>query len=92
MEGQVTFQVGGRRVDLHPGESVLDPRRVPHTFSAVSAVPARMVIGFCPAGKMDQDFRVSAPGFAQAHPTAMQDPEFFRRYEIELVGPSPFWK
>jgi len=93
MEGQVVFQVGDRRVELHPGESVLAPRRVPHTFSAVSAEPARMLIGFCPAGKMDQYFRdVSAPGFAQAHPTAMQDPEFFRRYEIELVGPSPFWK
>ena len=69
----------GPQVELHPGESVLAPRQVAHTFSAVSAVPARPLIGFCPAGKMDQYFRdVPAPRFAQAHLTAMQDPEFFR--------------
>src|SRR5216683_639611 len=57
MEGEVAFQVGEQRVHLHPGDSVLAPRRVPHTFSSVGPAPARMIIAFSPAGKMEQYFR-----------------------------------
>jgi hypothetical protein len=57
MEGQVAFQVGELRLALHSGKSVLAPRLVPHTFSAVGATPARLPIAFGPAGKMEQYFR-----------------------------------
>ncbi|MGH9439301.1 MAG: cupin domain-containing protein, partial [Terriglobia bacterium] len=36
MEGEVAFQVGDQKLHLRPGESVLAPRRVPHTFSSVA--------------------------------------------------------
>jgi mannose-6-phosphate isomerase-like protein (cupin superfamily) len=85
MEGSLAFQVGEQRITLNAGESVLAPRRVPHTFSAVGSEPARMMIAFCPAGKMESYFRdteslKSPPGDMAA---------FFRRYEMEYVGPSP---
>jgi mannose-6-phosphate isomerase-like protein (cupin superfamily) len=87
MEGEVALQVGDQRLHLHAGESVLAPRRVPHTFSSVAAKPSRMLIAFCPAGKMEQYFRdvedLKAP---------VRKAEFWRRYDMELVGPSPFWK
>ena len=87
MEGKVAFQVGDRRLELGPGESVLAPRRVPHTFSSIAAGPSRMMIAFCPAGKMEQYFRDAAdPKTPQA------EAEYLRRYDMELIGPSPFWK
>jgi mannose-6-phosphate isomerase-like protein (cupin superfamily) len=87
MEGEVAFQVGEQRVHLHAGDSVLAPRRVPHTFSSVGTTPARMIIAFCPAGKMEQYFRDAE--IARQH---AGDADFMARYEMERVGPSPFWK
>jgi mannose-6-phosphate isomerase-like protein (cupin superfamily) len=87
MEGEMIFQVGEQRVHLHPGDSVLAPRRVPHTFSSVGTAPSRMIIGFCPAGKMEQYFRD-----AELAPQHASDADFMARYEVERVGPSPFWK
>ena len=87
MEGEVAFQVGDQRLQLHAGESVLAPRRVPHTFSSVGATPARMIIAFCPAGKMEQYFHDAENAKAEAY-----EASFMARYEMEMVGPSPFWK
>jgi mannose-6-phosphate isomerase-like protein (cupin superfamily) len=87
MEGEVAFQVGEQRLHLHAGESVLAPRRVPHTFSSVGTAPARMIIAFCPAGKMEQYFRDG-----EAAGKAASEAAFMNRYEMEWVGPSPFWK
>lgn len=87
MEGEVAFQVGEQRVQLHAGESVLAPRLVPHTFSALGATPGRLLIAFCPAGKMEQYFRDAENGKGSAGNAA-----FMGRYEMKLIGPSPFWK
>jgi len=88
MEGDVDFQVGEKRLRLHAGESVLAPRRVPHTFSPAGPGPAHLLIAFTPAGKMEQYFLD-----AEAHNQPAEDPStLFRRYEMEYVGPSPFWK
>jgi mannose-6-phosphate isomerase-like protein (cupin superfamily) len=87
MEGDVAFQVGDQRVTLHPGESVLGPRRVPHTFSALGATPAHLLIAFAPAGKMEAYFRDAV------HPPAGVSPAaFFRRYDMDYLGPNPFSK
>jgi mannose-6-phosphate isomerase-like protein (cupin superfamily) len=87
IEGQVVFQVGEQRLQMHAGESLLAPRRVPHTFSSVGEAPSRMLIAFCPAGKMEQYFRD-----AENDQKSASSASFMRRYELELVGPSPFWK
>lgn len=86
MEGEVAFQVGEQRAKLGAGESVLAPRMVPHTFSSV-AESSRMLIGFCPAGKMEQYFRD-----AEQNKAAAATPEFIDRYDMKYIGPSPFWK
>jgi quercetin dioxygenase-like cupin family protein len=84
IEGEVLFQLGDARKRLGPGDSVLGPRRVPHTFSCVGEKPGRMLIAFNPAGKMEEFLRATAI----PNPPS-QDAAFFRRYEMELVGPSP---
>jgi mannose-6-phosphate isomerase-like protein (cupin superfamily) len=82
MEGEVLFQIGDNRKRLRSGESVLAPRRIPHTFSSVGEKPGRMIIAFCPAGKMEDFLRVTA-----VPNPPVQDAAFFRRYEMELMGP-----
>jgi mannose-6-phosphate isomerase-like protein (cupin superfamily) len=86
MEGEVVFQVGGQRLQLKSGESVLAPRRVPHAFSSVSA-QSQLLIAFTPAGKMEQFFID-----AEAHPSHAFTADFMNQYEMQWIGPSPFWK
>ncbi len=86
MEGEVRFQVGDRRLRIGPGESILAPRRIPHTFSA-SGSPAHMLIAFTPADKMEQYFNDAA-----AHPELAPTKDFMNQYDMQWMGPSPFWK
>jgi mannose-6-phosphate isomerase-like protein (cupin superfamily) len=80
--GEVLFQVGDRRVTLKPGDSILGPRNVPHTFRAVGETPAHMIIAFSPAGRMEQFFRDTA-----VPNSPPEDDAFLRRYGMELIGP-----
>jgi quercetin dioxygenase-like cupin family protein len=85
VEGEVLFQIGDERKQLHAGDSVLGPRGIPHTFSAVGEKPGRMLIAFTPAGKMEEFFRATAiPN------PPVQDAAFFRRFDLELMGPPLF--
>lgn len=84
VEGVVLFQIGDGRKTLRAGDSILGPRNIPHTFSSVGDKPARLLIAFTPAGKMEEFLRVTAV----ANPPN-QDAAFFRRYDMELIGPSP---
>ncbi|HTB96448.1 MAG TPA: cupin domain-containing protein [Terracidiphilus sp.] len=84
IEGRVAFQVGEQRIELKPGESVLAPRMIPHTFAG-SETPARMLIGFTPAGKMEQFFRDTNGGIPEHDQAAL-----FARYDMRYIGPSPF--
>jgi mannose-6-phosphate isomerase-like protein (cupin superfamily) len=86
MEGTVMIQVADQRVTLHAGDSVLGPRRIPHTFSAIDA-PAHMLIAFTPAGRMEQYFIDAA-----AQPQLAATEAFMNRYDMKWLGPSPFWK
>jgi mannose-6-phosphate isomerase-like protein (cupin superfamily) len=86
IEGQVRFQVGDRRLQLGPGDSVLAPRRIPHTFSAAGS-PAHLLIAFTPADKMEQYFID-----ATAHPSLAATADFMNRYAMQWIGPSPFWR
>jgi mannose-6-phosphate isomerase-like protein (cupin superfamily) len=86
MEGEVLFQVGDQRLHLRAGESILAPRRVPHTFSATGS-PAHLLIAFTPACKMEQYFIDAA-----ATPSLAATEAFMNRYDMKWIGPSPFWK
>lgn len=79
MEGEFLFQVGEKQVTLKPGDSILGPRRVPHTFSVAGSTPGRMLIAFTPAGRMEQFFRDAA--------TPLQNAAFYSKYGMELLGP-----
>jgi mannose-6-phosphate isomerase-like protein (cupin superfamily) len=82
LEGEVRFRVDGKETLVRPGESVLGPRRVPHCFAGTGEKPARMLITFTPAGKMEEFFRaVAVPNGPK------MDAPLFARYEMQYVGP-----
>ena len=81
MEGEVLFQVGVKRLQLKAGDSLLAPRKVPHTFTAVGVKSAKMLIAFSPAGKMEQFFID-----AQKQAGSLQDAAFFAKYDMKIVG------
>ena len=82
IEGEVLFQIGKKRVQLKADDSVLAPRKVPHAFTAVGATPAKMLVAYSPAGKMEQCFRDIAHGKSRVWDAAL-----LRKYGCELVGP-----
>ena len=86
LEGRVVFAIGAERVQLSAGESVLALPHIPHTFSAIGG-PAHLLIAFTPAGKMEQYFLDAEP-----NPALAATADFMNRYEMQWIGPSPFWK
>jgi mannose-6-phosphate isomerase-like protein (cupin superfamily) len=88
LAGAYVVEIGDRRFRLGPGDSVLGPRRVPHAFVYDAAGPGRILIGFTPAGRIEQFFRdLEKRGeyFGNGSP---EDKERARRlYGIVNVGP-----
>lgn len=84
VEGEFVMEVGQERIRLTPGDSLLAPRRVPHVWAyAGSGAHGRILIAFLPAGKMEAFFRQ----VTEANAMPPQDPELWRTYGMELLGP-----
>jgi len=85
LEGEFIFEVGvgQERICLNPGDSLLVPRKMPHVWADVGDTRGRILIVFNPAGKMEAFFREAAK--ADALPP--QDPDWWRAYGMELLGP-----
>jgi quercetin dioxygenase-like cupin family protein len=88
LAGEYVVEIGDQRSRLRPGDSVLGPRRVPHAFVYDAAGPGRILIGFTPAGRIEQFFRdLEKRGeyFGNGSP---EDKELAHRlYGIVNVGP-----
>ncbi len=81
LEGEFLFEVGAERFHLHPGDSLLAPRRVPHVFAFAGEARGRILIAFLPAGKMEAFFRE----VTKANAMSPQDPALWRAYGVELL-------
>ena len=83
--GEVRFALGDKRMVLKAGDSVLGPRGIPHAFAPMEGKPSRLMISFSPAGKMEEFFRATAiPN------PPKENVEFWRKFDVDLLGPSPF--
>lgn len=71
------------RFHLHPGDSLLAPRQVPHAWAFVGETQGRILLAFLPAGKMEAFFRAVTKGYAMPP----QDPALYRAHDLELLGP-----
>lgn len=62
IEGEFLFKVGDQTFTAKAGDSVFGPRKVPHAFAKTSEGVAKMLIGFQPAGKMEEYFKKVSQG------------------------------
>lgn len=83
LEGEFQFEVGADRFLLHPGDSLLAPRQVPHVWAFVGEGRGRILVAFFPAGKMEAFFRE----VTKANAMPPQDPQIWRTHGMELLGP-----
>lgn len=83
LEGEFIIEIGQQRINMHPGDSLLTPRGIPHVWAYTGSTLGRMLITFMPAGKMEAFFREVTK--ADAMPP--QDPELWRLHGMELIGP-----
>lgn len=83
VEGEFLIEVGDERTRLHPGDTLLAPRRVAHVWAHAGEGRGRILITFSPAGQMEAFFRE----VTKANAMPPQDPALWRAYGMELVGP-----
>jgi quercetin dioxygenase-like cupin family protein len=83
VEGEFILEVGQEKFSLHPGDSVLAPRQVPHVWAYTGSERGKILIAFMPAGKMESFFRQ----VTKANAMPPQDPELWRTHGMELLGP-----
>jgi quercetin dioxygenase-like cupin family protein len=82
LEGEFVLEVGEKRFDLRPGDSVLAPRQIPHVWAHVGETTGRMLITFTPAGQMEAFFRE----VNKANAMPPQTPELWSAYGMQLLG------
>lgn len=94
LEGEITFQLGDRRLAAAAGSFVQGPRGIPHSFKNEGSVPARMLIFVTPA-QFDRFLReISEPVPSFDSPPVPFSPDQLTRllaaapkYGIELLPP-----
>ena len=94
LEGEITFQVGEKRVVATTGMFANMPVGTPHSFKNESGRPARMLISVAPAGLEEMFFEVGAPlaeGATTALPPTLAEieklMEISPRYGIQIRLP-----
>jgi len=88
LAGEYVVEIGDKRFRLAAGDSVLGPRRVPHAFVYDSTGPGRLLVGFTPAGRIDQFFRdLEKRGHYFGSGTPEEKEIARREYGIVNVGP-----
>jgi len=84
-EGEFTIKIGDDVYQAKPGDTVFGPRGVPHSFSKTSEGPAKMIITFQPAGKMEEFFIAVAAGIMK-NTTPEQQETIRRAHGFESTG------
>lgn len=88
IEGTLTVELGGERLELHAGDCLVMPPGVPHRFANLSDGPVRTV-GVVSPTAIESMFAKEEAYFASLDgppdPAVMQD--IIDPYEIEVLGP-----
>ena len=94
LEGEITFQIGEKRVVATAGMFANMPVGTPHSFKNESSKPAKMLISVAPAGLEKMFFEIGVPlpeGSITALPPTKEEIEklltIAPRYGIEIRVP-----
>ena len=88
IRGEFIVQVGDDTLSLHPGDSALAPRKIPHAFAKISDGEGQMLVLFQPAGSMEDFFRqMSKLGkdIPKNQETVLK--QLWADHGMEIVGP-----
>jgi uncharacterized RmlC-like cupin family protein len=86
IEGTLTVQLGDELFDLHAGDLVCAPKRVPHTFANVGKEPVHVINIMTPGGfdRVLEDYASLSAG--PPDPRVLE--EFAQMHKLVIVGPS----
>lgn len=87
LEGEFLFKVGDETFTARAGDSIFGPRTIPHAFAKTNGGPARMLIAFQPAGRMEGHFKAVSEG-AYANLSEEEKWKFRQANGFEVVGPA----
>ncbi len=87
LEGEFIFKIGDENFTAKAGDSLFGPRMIPHAFSKTNTGPARMLIIFQPAGKMELHFKAVSEG-VYGKMTDAEKHKFRQGNGFEVVGPA----
>jgi hypothetical protein len=79
--------VGDETFTAKKGDSVFGPRMVPHAFAKTNEAPARLVMAFQPAGKMEEHFKARSEGLYDKL-SAAEEKKIRQEHGFEVVGPA----
>jgi mannose-6-phosphate isomerase-like protein (cupin superfamily) len=82
LDGELSLFLPDREIDLHPGEFVLAPRGVPHTYQ-VGDAPARWLVLSLPAGF--ERFVAEVAALGEVTPEGLTATA--AAHDIEILGP-----
>jgi len=94
LEGEVTFFVGGERIDVGAGDYVFGSRGVPHAY-LVRSERAKMLVTISPSGSEQLFVSLGVPVTSAEPPSDTVMPPFpemarlFGAYGAEILGPPP---
>lgn len=86
LQGEFLIKVGEKTYNAKAGDFVFGPRKVPHTFAKLGQGEAKVIIGFQPAGKMEEFFAKISKGVATNMSEAQRD-QLRKEHGFERVGP-----
>lgn len=84
IEGDFLFQLGDKQFRAKAGDTVFDPRNVPHTWIQLSE-KSKIIYYVQPAGKMEEFFL--AMNELKAPPTKVQAEEIHKAHGMTVLGP-----
>jgi quercetin dioxygenase-like cupin family protein len=88
IRGEFIVQVGDETLSLHPGDSALAPRKIPHAFTKISEAEGQMLVLFQPAGSMEDFFKQMSKLGKEILPNQeVVMKQLFVDHGMEVVGP-----
>jgi mannose-6-phosphate isomerase-like protein (cupin superfamily) len=85
LEGEFLFKVGEETFTAKKGDTVFGPRMVAHAFAKTNQGPARLLMAFQPAGKMEAHFKAVSDGVYASLSDKEKD-TFRKQNGFEVVG------
>jgi mannose-6-phosphate isomerase-like protein (cupin superfamily) len=86
LQGEFLIKVGDKTYNAKPGDVVFGPRMVPHAMAKVGPGEGKLIIGFQPAGRMEEYFAKISQGVAARMSDAERD-NLRKAHGFERVGP-----